>query len=158
MAFYCAAMKALDNAWRGRWRLAILCSALVFAAALVLFAQSGAAGQNEPTQNQNQNHATDPFTPPVRSNAPDVPAESSPILSDQSDPAMAQLMRHQAGLRNAQRQKDLVRDTQKLYVLAGQLKADVAKSNKDILSIEVIKKADEIEKLAKSVKDKMKGQ
>ena len=71
---------------------------------------------------------------------------------------MAQLMRHQAILRNAQRQKDLVRDTQKLYALASQLKADVAKSNKDTLSIDVIKKADEIEKLAKSVKDKMKGQ
>jgi len=71
---------------------------------------------------------------------------------------MAQLMRHQAILRNDQRQKDLVRDTQKLYALAGQLKTDVAKSNKDILSIDVIKKADEIEKLAKSVKEKMKGQ
>lgn len=150
-------MKAFDIARRGGWRLVSLCCALVFATALVLFAQSGAPGQNQPTQNQNQNQAKDPLIPPVKMSEPDVP-DSSPILADQSDPAMAQLMRHQAILRNDQRQKDLVRDTQKLYALAGQLKTDVAKSNKDILSIDVIKKADEIEKLAKSVKEKMKGQ
>lgn len=148
MAFYCAAMKALDNAWRGGWRLAILCCVLVFAAVLVLFAQSGTPAQQ----------STDPFTPPVRSAAPDVPTESSPILADQSDPVVVQLMQHQAMMRNAKRQKDLVRDTQKLYTLAGQLKTEVAKTNKDILSIDVIKKAEEIEKLAKSVKEKMKGQ
>jgi hypothetical protein len=33
----------------------------------------------------------------------------------------------------------------------------VDKSNKDMLSIEVIKKAEEIEKLAHAVKEKMKG-
>jgi hypothetical protein len=33
----------------------------------------------------------------------------------------------------------------------------VEKSNKDTLSVDVIRKADEIEKLAKSVRDKMKG-
>jgi hypothetical protein len=33
----------------------------------------------------------------------------------------------------------------------------VDKSNENVLSLEVVKKADEIEKLAHSVKDKMKG-
>jgi hypothetical protein len=55
------------------------------------------------------------------------------------------------------RQAQLLADTQKLYQLTQELKAEVAKSNKDTLSIAVIKKAEEIEKLAKSLKEKMRG-
>jgi hypothetical protein len=55
------------------------------------------------------------------------------------------------------RQKQIVSDTQKLVALANELQADVQKSNKDTLSLDVIRKADEIEKLAKSVREKMKG-
>ena len=66
-------------------------------------------------------------------------------------------MQKQAELRNADRQKRLVADTDKLLALATDLKEQVDKSTKDTLSVDVIKKADEIEKLAKSVKDRMKG-
>lgn len=59
--------------------------------------------------------------------------------------------------RNNDRQRHLVADTERLLVLANQLKVDVGKSTKDTLSIDVIKKADEIEKLAHSVKERMKG-
>lgn len=48
-------------------------------------------------------------------------------------------------------------DTDKLLKLSVELKQYVDKSNEDVLSLDVIRKADEIEKLAKSVKDKMKG-
>ena len=48
-------------------------------------------------------------------------------------------------------------DTDKLLKLSVELKAYVDKSDENVLSLDVIKKADEIEKLAKSVKDKMKG-
>jgi len=48
-------------------------------------------------------------------------------------------------------------DTEKLLRLSTELKAYVDKSDEHVLSIDVIKKAEEIEKLAKSVKDKMKG-
>jgi hypothetical protein len=41
--------------------------------------------------------------------------------------------------------------------LANQLHSDVAKSDKDILSLDVIRRADEIEKLAHAVKEHMKG-
>ncbi|MBB5345973.1 hypothetical protein [Tunturibacter empetritectus] len=51
----------------------------------------------------------------------------------------------------------LMADTQKLYQLTQELKAEVAKSNKDTLSIAVIKKAEEVERLAKSLKEKMKA-
>jgi len=72
-------------------------------------------------------------------------------------PLNPQLEQEQARLRNTDRQKQLVTDTQKLLALANQLKTDVDKSNKDMLSIDVIKKAEEIEKLAHAVKEKMKG-
>ncbi len=66
-------------------------------------------------------------------------------------------MDDQARLRNMDRQRKLIADTEKLLALANELKSDVDKSSKNTLSLDVIKKADEIEKLARSVKDKMKG-
>lgn len=48
-------------------------------------------------------------------------------------------------------------DTDKLLKLSVELKSYVDKSDEHVLSLDVIRKADEIEKLAKSVKDKMKG-
>jgi len=56
------------------------------------------------------------------------------------------------------RQAQIAADTEKLYQMAQELKAEVAKSNKDILSIAVVKKADEIEKLAKSLKERMRSE
>jgi hypothetical protein len=58
---------------------------------------------------------------------------------------------------NAQRQADLKRDTERLLRLSTELKEYVDKSNENILSVEVLRKADEIEKLAHSVKMKMRG-
>ena len=54
-------------------------------------------------------------------------------------------------------QAALKSDTDKLLKLAVDLKNYVDKSNENVLSLEVLKKAEEIEKLAHSVKDKMKG-
>src|SRR3954469_5673634 len=48
------------------------------------------------------------------------------------------------------RKAQILEDTNRLYRMAEELKAEVAKSSKDILSVAVVKKADEIEKLAKS--------
>jgi len=48
-------------------------------------------------------------------------------------------------------------DTDKLLKLSVELKSYVDKSDENVLSLDVIRKAEEIEKLAKSVKDKMKG-
>lgn len=59
--------------------------------------------------------------------------------------------------RNVARQQDIKKDTDKLLELATELKQYVDKTNEDILSMDVIKKADEIEKLAHSVREKMKG-
>ena len=58
---------------------------------------------------------------------------------------------------NLQRQQDIRKDTEKLLELATELKQAVDKSNKDTLSLDVVRKAEEIEKLAKQVKSKMRG-
>lgn len=57
---------------------------------------------------------------------------------------------------NKKRQEDIRKDTDKLFQLATELKAAVDKTNENVLSLDVIRKADEVEKLAKSVKNKMK--
>jgi len=65
--------------------------------------------------------------------------------------------REMAKKANQARQADLKRDTDKLLQLATELKKYVDKSNENVLSVEVLKKAEEIEKLAHRVKEKMKG-
>jgi hypothetical protein len=77
--------------------------------------------------------------------------------ADPNDPMGPHREEQQAKLRNNDRQKRLVADTDKLLSLATDLKQQVDKSTKDTLSVDVIKKADEIEKLAHSVKERMKG-
>ena len=56
-----------------------------------------------------------------------------------------------------ERVASLKSDTDKLLKLSVELKSEVDKSNENVLSLDVIKKAEEIEKLAHSVKEKMKG-
>jgi hypothetical protein len=57
---------------------------------------------------------------------------------------------------NKKREEDIRNDTDKLFQLATELKAAVDKTNENMLSLDVIRKADEVEKLAKRVKNKMK--
>jgi hypothetical protein len=89
------------------------------------------------------------------------PIQQKPSLPDamdngKNDDPMLPARVRQAKIRENERQKRLVSDTEKLLVLATQLHDDVARTNKDILSLDVIKRADEIEKLAHSVKVGMK--
>jgi len=97
-----------------------------------------------------------------RTNGPVLPSQGQqpqqlPSLIPDPGFGDSRLEHDQARLRNQDRQRQIVVDTQKLVELANQLNAAVEKSNKDTLSMDVIRKADEIEKLAKSVRDKMKG-
>ena len=93
--------------------------------------------------------------PPSGQQQPQSPL--SPGITDTDGPLNPQLEHDQARMRNLDRQKQLVADTERLLNLANELKTEVDKSNKDTLSLDVIKKADEIEKLAHTVKEKMKG-
>ena len=56
-----------------------------------------------------------------------------------------------------ERHKRIVADTARLLALSTELKADVDKTTKNELSLDVIRKAAEIEKLAHDVKERMKG-
>lgn len=58
---------------------------------------------------------------------------------------------------NDDRHKRLETDVDKLLALSTELKTDVDKTNKDELSLEVVKKAQEIEKLAHDVQSRMKN-
>lgn len=87
---------------------------------------------------------------------PSRPGVGVPPLGPE-EPLPPQMQAQQTRSRNSERQKRLVADTDKLLTLATQLKQEVDKTNKDVMSVDVIKKADEIEKLAHSVKERMKG-
>lgn len=79
------------------------------------------------------------------------------VPNQDNDTWVRQKQQEMAREQNLKRQQELKKDAAKLLDLATQLKQYVDKSNEDVLSLDVIKKADEIDKLAKSIKDKMKG-
>jgi len=58
---------------------------------------------------------------------------------------------------NELRQKQMTEDTAKLLQLATELKTEMDKSTKDTLSMNVVRKAEQIEKLAHTVREKMKA-
>lgn len=72
------------------------------------------------------------------------------------DPSMRRMDEQMAMERNTERQQKIVADTARLLDLAKELNDAVSHSTKNTLSIAVVKKAEEIEKLAKTIKDKMR--
>ena len=56
---------------------------------------------------------------------------------------------------NADRQKSMVADANKLLRLAKELNAEIARTNPDSLTLDQLRKMAEIEKLARNVKEKM---
>lgn len=66
------------------------------------------------------------------------------------------VQRQQAEAANQQRQVEIKRDTEKMYELTQELKDYLQKAGQGVVSVDAIKKAEQIEKLAKSVKSKMK--
>ena len=66
------------------------------------------------------------------------------------------VQRQQAIAANEQRQVEIRRDTEKMATLTQELKDYLLSHDKGVISIDAVKKAEEIEKLAKSVKSKMK--
>jgi len=83
------------------------------------------------------------------------PASSPSTQSDAKKTPDAAAASAPAAVSNDPQQAQLIADTQKLVKLTQELKAELAKSNKDTLSLTAIKKADEVEKLAKSLKEEM---
>ena len=73
------------------------------------------------------------------------------------DEARARISAEMAKKAAKERVVALKHDTDKLLKLSVELKEFVDRSDENVLSLDVIKKAEEIEKLAHSVKEKMKG-
>ncbi len=73
------------------------------------------------------------------------------------DETAARMTRELEKKAEKQRVAELKSDTDKLLKLSEELKTYVDKSDENVLSLDVMKKAEEIEKLAKSVHDKMRG-
>jgi spore coat polysaccharide biosynthesis protein SpsF (cytidylyltransferase family) len=86
-----------------------------------------------------------------------LPRNDPTAAASEPDENRERAQREMAKKANLERQAALKVDTDKLVKLAAELKEYVDKSNENMLSLDVLKKAEEIEKLAKSVKEKMKG-
>jgi IMP dehydrogenase/GMP reductase len=87
-----------------------------------------------------------------------VPASpaATPQIGSTQDPMRQEAQDRMVREANKKRQQDIREDTDRLFQLATELKAAVDKSNENLLSLDVVRKADEVEKLAKKVKEKMK--
>lgn len=88
------------------------------------------------------------------------PATAEAAAAQKTDPTInaAKESKPQDGAAgDSDRKKQIADESAQLLNMALALKAEVDKTTKDTLSLNVIKKADEIEKLAKSVKLKMKN-
>jgi hypothetical protein len=82
-------------------------------------------------------------------------AQTRPPGAPPPTPAEIELEKRMAKERNRQRFVELKKDTDHLLELATQLKKSVDEANDQTLSLEVIRKAEQIEKLAKQVRQKM---
>lgn len=75
---------------------------------------------------------------------------------NEPEPAEKKMEREHAKQLAKDRQAAIKRDTDKLLALATELKDYVDKSSENVLSLDVVRKAEEIEKLAHHVKQTMK--
>ena len=122
--------------WRlSGWKMLVCLAAL---AALSRAAQNSLPNTNKPT------------LPAFLTNPPDKNAQMEMNERQQEQ------RKQNFEAANVERKRQIAEDSANLLKLAVELKAEVDKTNKDVLSITVIRKADAIEKLARQVKEKMK--
>jgi hypothetical protein len=77
-----------------------------------------------------------------------------PLTGDGSDNNPVEQQKRLKAL-NAERQKSMVADTNKLVKLAGELNAELAGAHPESLNPDQLRKVAEIEKLARNIKEKM---
>jgi hypothetical protein len=128
------------NAMSGLWTAALL-------AAVLVIAPSVGAAKAQQSTGQSGSVGKSPVMPPIDGDRAD----------EGNDPMLAQQRASRARAMADDRQKHIVDETAKLLQLATELKTDVDKSDKKELPLEVVKKADDIEKLAHDVKQRMRG-
>ncbi len=95
-----------------------------------------------------------PILPPIPETQRDRRDRRTATLDEDAE----RIEREQLKKLNKERQDALKKDTDRLLALATELKQYVDKTNEHVLSVDVIRKAEEIEKLARSVRSKMRSQ
>jgi len=95
---------------------------------------------------------------PQNKGYPTMPPEAQriPDASEQYKINEREVAKQNFEAANAERKRQIADDSARLLKMAFDLKTEVDKTNKDTLSLDVIRKADAIEKLARDVKEKMK--
>jgi hypothetical protein len=129
----------VNSAWRGRGRI----WARTLSCLIAFTALATTCGLSSQTPNQNK-----PILLPEANRPPDANAQMT--MRDQ------QSKKEHFDAANLERKRQITDDSARLLKLANDLKAEVDKTSKDTLSLGVIRKADEIERLAHNVKEKMK--
>lgn len=119
-----------------RWKPVVL-PLLVLASAVPLTALARQIQQVPPAINRQSP------TGGISNQAPEPTTESLPLKLEH--------------MREDDRRKRLLNDTARLVDLSNELKTEVDKSSRDELSLDVIRKAAEIEKLAHDVRERMKS-
>jgi hypothetical protein len=127
-----------------------VCATVFLASPVVVSTQQGPQSQQS---TQSQQSAPQPAN--GNATAPDPGPGSSSIASPPAVPTSQNGVQDSEAI-DAEQKQQIADESAKLLKLAADLKAEVDKTTKDTLSINVIRKADEIEKLAHSVKENMK--
>jgi hypothetical protein len=125
------------DAMGGLWMAACLSAVLM---------ATPSVGAAKAQQSQTIPGTKPPGLPPIDGDRPD----------NSNDPMAAQQKASRARALADDRQKHIVDETAKLLQLATELKTAVDQSNKNELPLDVIRKADDIEKLAHDVKQRMR--
>lgn len=110
-----------------------------------------------PSAGQQSGPAKDPPVADVSAAAPQPQIGRPPFPREEKDPVLLDMEKRRKKELNKARFNELKRDADKLLALATELKTHVDKADENMLSVDVLKKTEQIEKLAKSVRDKMRG-
>jgi hypothetical protein len=127
-----------SHRFTGHWVRALTCIV-----AVVTLAGAAPSGQQVPSASPDR-----PALVPQANRIPDA--------DDQMMTREPQTKEEKLEAANAEQRKRLADASAKLLTMAVALKVEVDKTNKDMLSLSVIRKAQEIEKLAHSVREEMK--
>jgi peptidoglycan hydrolase CwlO-like protein len=86
------------------------------------------------------------------------PKAPSPLHPGDDEPIANPNAKSPTKIRLEENQKDIKKDIEKLFDLASQLKQQVEKTDATVvLSLAMVKKAEEIERLARQIKERAKG-
>jgi len=86
------------------------------------------------------------------------PKVPSPMHPGEDEPIANPNAKSPTKIRLEENQKDIKKDIEKLFDLASQLKQQIEKTDATaVLSLAMVKKAEEIERLARQIKERAKG-